>query len=87
MECDPRASKDVLNVAFPPISGLEPKEVAPSFKVTVPVGVPLPGATTATVAVNVTAWPKCDGFGEEVSVVVVADLLTVCVKAGETLVM
>ena len=31
-----------------------PRLVAPSRKVTVPVGVPVPGATTATVAVKVT---------------------------------
>jgi hypothetical protein len=87
MECDPGASKDVVNIAFPLASVPVPKTTAPSFKVTVPVGVPLPGATTATVAVNVTVWPKCDGFGEEVSVVVVAALLTVWVRAGETLVL
>ena len=29
----------------------------PSLKVTVPVGVPAPGLTAATVAVKVTAWP------------------------------
>jgi hypothetical protein len=87
MECDPSASKDVVNVAFPLISVPGPKGVAPSFRVTEPVGVPLPGATTTTVAVNVTVWPKCDGFGEEVSVVVVAALCTVCDRAaGEVLV-
>ena len=41
--------------------------VAPSKKVTPPVGVPL---EAVTVAVNVTGWPKTDGFGEEVTVVV-----------------
>ncbi len=34
----------------------------PSLKVTVPLGVPAPGATAATVAVNVTRWPKTDGL-------------------------
>src|SRR5205823_2240067 len=39
-------------------------------------GVPAPGATILTVAVKVTAWPPTEGLGEEVSVVVVAALLT-----------
>src|SRR2546429_7670629 len=42
--------------------------VAPSLSVTVPVGVPEPVAGF-TVAVNVTAWPKADGFNEEINVV------------------
>ena len=42
--------------------------MAPSLNVTVPVGVPEPVAG-CTVAVNVTAWPKADGFSEEVNVV------------------
>ena len=43
-----------------------------------PVGVPVPGLTTATVAVKVTGWPKTDVlFGDEdVSVVVVLSGLT-----------
>jgi hypothetical protein len=49
----------------------EPMVVVPSLKFTVPPGVPAPGATTATVAVNVTDWPKTDGFTLETSVVVV----------------
>ncbi|MGW8969766.1 hypothetical protein [Streptomyces platensis] len=49
-------------------------------KVTVPVGVPAPGATGATVAVNVTDWPTTDGSGEDVTVVVVAAWPTVWVS-------
>lgn len=45
-------------------------------KVTVPVGVPVPGATGVTVAVIVTGWPKTDGSGEEVTVVRVDALRT-----------
>ena len=41
-----------------------PSVVAPSLKVTVPVGVPAPGACD-TVAVKVTDWPKADGLAEE----------------------
>ena len=49
-----------------------PIVVAPSVKVTVPVGVPVPGATTATVAVNVTDWPTTDGDPDELTDVEVA---------------
>jgi len=35
----------------------------PSLTVTVPVGVPLPGAVAATVNVKLTAWPTADGLG------------------------
>ena len=44
---------------------------------TVPVGVPLPGATTETAAVKVTDWPKTDGLAEEATVVVVPAAFTV----------
>ena len=56
---------------------LEPGERTPAFlirggpekKVTVPVA-RMPAATVGvTTAVNVTVWPKSDGFGEEVTVV------------------
>jgi len=42
----------------------------PSLTVTLPVGVPLPGAAALTVAVKTTAWPYTDGFGEELSATV-----------------
>ena len=35
----------------------------PSLTVTVPVGVPLPGALAATVKLKLTASPTADGFG------------------------
>ncbi len=44
---------------------------------TVPVGVPDPGPAAATVAVNVTLSPVTEGFGIEVTVVVVSALFTV----------
>ena len=53
-----------------------PIVVAPSRKLTVPPGLPAPGATTATVAVNVTLCPKTDGLAEEVRLVLVLALLT-----------
>jgi hypothetical protein len=76
----------VVSVALPPANVAEPSGVAPSFRVTVPVGVPLPGAFTVTLMVNVTVWPKFDGLGEEVRVVVVDALLTFCVNVGVVLV-
>ena len=44
-------------------------------------GEPVPGATTATVAVKVTAWPKTEGLADEASVVVVEiGVVTVSVR-------
>lgn len=61
-----------------PVTGLLPRVVAPSLKVTVPVGVPLPGLATLIVAVNVTGWPKTDGLPVVATDVVVLALFTVC---------
>ena len=62
----------VAKVACPePFNTPDPKVIAPSLNVTVPVGVPDP-ADGVTVAVNVTVWPQIEGFSEEVSVVEVA---------------
>ena len=60
-------------------------EVAPSLKVTVPLGVPLPGAVALTVAVMMTCCPKSDGLTDEASAVDVADLLTVWVSVADVL--
>jgi len=49
----------------------------PLLKVTVPVGMPAPGALAVTTAVNVTGWLYTDGLAEELKTVVVAALLTV----------
>src|SRR5579884_67408 len=57
----PMESELVLNVQEPPERVHVPMLVPPSLKVAVPEGVPKPGATAATVAVNVTDWPKVDG--------------------------
>ena len=53
-----------------------PMMVAPSRKLTDPVGVPAPGLTTATVAVKITDCPKTDGLTDDVRLVVVLALLT-----------
>jgi len=58
----------------------------PSLTVTVPVGVPLPGAVAATVNVKLTAWPTTDGSGvSAVIVVVVPASLTVWATPGDVL--
>jgi hypothetical protein len=54
-----------------------PITVVPSRKLTVPVGVPAPGAETVTVAVKVTLCPKTDGLVPEATVVAVVALFTV----------
>ena len=53
-----------------------------SRNVTLPVGVPEPGALTETVAVKVTNCPTTAGSAEDVSAVAVASLFTVCVQYG-----
>ena len=55
------------------------------MNVTVPVGVPEPGATALTVAVKFTDWPNTDGFTDEATAVAMPALLTVCVRAAEVL--
>jgi len=67
----------VENVAFPLLSVPVPSTVAPFLNVTTPVGVPPPGATAATVAVNVTDWPNTDGLCEEITTVELPALFTV----------
>jgi hypothetical protein len=53
---------------------------------TSPVTIPPPGATGATVAVNVTVWPTTDGLDEDEALVVVFDRLTVWVGRDPVLV-
>src|SRR5580693_4724188 len=63
MEWLPSANELVENVACPlPLSVPVPSVVAPSLKVTVPVGVMM---TVATVAVNVTDAPMVLGFADD----------------------
>src|ERR1051326_2182123 len=75
----PTASAAVVNDAWPLATGTA-DAVAPSWKVTVPLGVP---AAELTVAVNVTLCPNTDGLGAELTVVLVAllPLCTTCVTA------
>ena len=68
-----------LAVALPPDSVAVPRSSPTlSTKWTVPPGVPAPGPTAATVAVNITLCPNTDGLLDELIVVLVLAWLTVC---------
>jgi hypothetical protein len=68
----------VLNIATPEaFNATVPNDVTPSKNSAFPAGVPVPGATTATVAVNVTDCPNFEGFTLDATVVVVEIALTV----------
>src|SRR5262249_56921785 len=82
----PATAKLVVNVAVPPApTATVPRITLPSWKVTVPVGVVAPGATAATVAVKVTAWPVTAGLTDDRRATVVAAGLTVTAAAAEVL--
>src|SRR6266542_5913047 len=74
MEWEPPERAEVVKVAWAEVRGLVANAVVPSLNVTVPDGV-LPAPLT--VAVKVTDWPKAEGLRPEISVVVLAILLTV----------
>jgi hypothetical protein len=70
IECVPAARADVAKVALPAETAtFDANVVAPSVKVTVPVGVP---PEEVMVAVNVTDDPDADGFADELNAVPVA---------------
>src|SRR5437763_1217285 len=86
MAWPPAAAKLVVNVAVPPgPTATVPRITLPSLKVTVPVGVVAPGATAATVAVKVTAWPVTAGLSDDRRATVVAAGLTATAVAAESL--
>ena len=62
---------ETLSEALPLTSVTVPNAAAPSRNVTVPVGTPTAGATAVTVVLSVTVCPASEGFGVDVSVVVV----------------
>src|SRR5205809_921127 len=69
----PTARAEVENIAVPVADRVTVASVMlPSRKLTVPVGVPAPGAPALTVAVKVTAWPNTAALAEEITVVLVA---------------
>jgi hypothetical protein len=61
---------------------LVPIEVPSAKKVTVPVGVTVPGTVGETTAVKVTGWPATLGLGDAETEVVVLVLFTVWVSGG-----
>jgi hypothetical protein len=67
----------VVKVADPLLKVPVPNVVVPSLNVTVPVGLPAPGATAVTLAVKITDWPAVDGFKELTTTVVLTALFTV----------
>ncbi len=77
----------MTKVATPPLRLLVARAVAPSLKVTVPVGVPLPRPVAVTVAVIVTDWPNTDGLTEDARAVALLALFTVWVSVEEVLVL
>ena len=73
----------LLSVWLPPVQVivLIGPPLNESLNVIVPVGGPGTDVDEATVAVKVTFWLTKDGFSDELTVVVVPDLLTVCTEA------
>ena len=69
----------MLNVAVPAGFNLTvPSTEVPSWNVTVPVGVPEPGAAALTVAVKVTELPTIAAAAELLRIILVAAWATVC---------
>ncbi len=83
MLCETTPSVFMDKVATPVLSVAVPSRVLPSRNVTMPVGVPVAGATGVTVAVNVTIWPDTLGLALLVNVVAVFALFTTCVRPVE----
>src|SRR5947208_16114853 len=87
MVCVPTESVEFVKlVPLPPESVTVPSKLVPSIvNCTVPLGVPKPGGTALTAAVQVTGLSKYDGFDEEMSAMLAPALLIVCVKFAEAL--
>ena len=62
-----------------------PSTVPPSLNTTLPVGRPLPGEVTLTVAVSVTSWPTTGDLDEVARATDVEACLTVWVAAVDVL--
>ena len=73
-------------VALPPASVTgDPRFTPSTWNCTAPGGVPAPGETAATVAVNVTGWPTGTGLAEDVSEVAVFARFTTWTRPGDVL--
>ena len=67
----------MVKLTWPALKVFVARAVVPSFKVTVPLGVPAPGETALTVAVNTTACPNTEGLIDEAKTLVLLAWLTV----------
>ena len=79
IEWAPRESDEVVNAPFPSLRVTVPSELPLSERVTTPV------ADGLTETETVMGWPTVAGFGEAVSVVAVARLLTCLATPAEAL--
>ena len=79
----PTGRLEVVTLATPFVMVPVPSDVDPLMNVTVPVGVPVPGLTTTTVALIVTDWPNTGEVGVELMVVAVEAWPTVSTVALE----
>src|ERR1700674_2513113 len=77
---------EVVKEAWPAFSVAVPSVAAPSMNVTVPVGVPEPGAFAVTVAVKVAACPNTAGLADAASAVALAAWFTAWLSAADVLV-
>ena len=68
IECEPAVKFETASCATLLEIAVVPKDVVPSKKVTVPVGVPVP--VGCTVAVKTTDWPNVAGFTFDATLVV-----------------
>jgi len=82
--CEPLEREEVVNAAVPEVKGTVPSEFAPSRKLTVPVGLPLPDCGV-TVAVNVTLCPLVSCVLDALSEVVVAARVPLAAVKTKTL--
>jgi hypothetical protein len=80
MECVPAPSAEVASAATPEVTAAVPITAPPSRNCTVPAA-----AEGDIVAVNVTDWPKVDGFEEDAAAIVLGALFTVCATAADVL--
>src|SRR5689334_20670624 len=82
IEWEPTLKVEIVNCANPDWSGTVLSSVVPSRNSTRPVGA---APNDFTVAEIVTFCPKLDGFGLEVTVIVVANLATLWVSTADPL--
>ena len=86
IECVPMLKVEILKTALPDeFKVMLDSDLIPSRNVTVPVGVPAPGATAVTVAVNDTVVPESAGFSDDTSAVELFALFTVWIKIADVL--